>query len=123
MTGLLRKRWHASSSVLRAVSLSVPSSSISRYLPTWTALMPWWPICSSALRTVLPCGSTTAFLGVMMIFAFILAHRNFAENVSWKRVKNGFAKAVLRRNALEMLIGFVLVLLLVLVLELRTTPG
>jgi hypothetical protein len=58
-----------------------------------------------------------------MIFAFILAHRNFAENVSWKRVKNGFAKAVLRRNALEMLIGFVLVLLLVLVLELRTTPG
>jgi hypothetical protein len=56
-----------------------------------------------------------------MIFAFMLAHRNFAENVSWKRVKNGFAKAVLRRNALEMLIGFVLVLLLV--LELRTMPG
>jgi hypothetical protein len=57
----------------------------------------------------------------MMIFAFILAHRNFAENVSWKRVKNGLTKAVLRQNALEMLIGFVLVLLLV--LELRATPG
>jgi hypothetical protein len=58
-----------------------------------------------------------------MIFAFMLARQNFAENVSWKRVKNGFAKAALRRNALEMLIGFALVLLLVLVLELRTTPG
>jgi len=43
----------------------------------------------------------------MMIFAFMLAHRNFAENVSWKRVKNALRKAVLRRNALEMLIGFV----------------
>jgi len=34
-----------------------------------------------------PCGSTTAFLGVMMIFAFMLALRNFAENGPSKRVK------------------------------------
>src|SRR2546426_3505073 len=28
-------------------------------------------MCSRAFRTAFPCGSTTAFLGVMMIFAFI----------------------------------------------------
>jgi len=58
-----------------------------------------------------------------MIFAFILAHRNFAKNVPWKRVKNGFAKAVPKQNTREMLIGSVLVFLLVLVLEFRTMPG
>src|ERR1039457_1732611 len=90
MTGLLRKRWHASSSVLRAVSLSVPSSSISRYLPTWTALMPWWPICSRATWTVLPCGSTTAFFGVMMIFAFMLVPGNFAKKGRAGRANFGY---------------------------------
>src|ERR1035437_9095787 len=71
MTGLLKNLWHAASSCLRAASLSLPSSSISRYLPTWTALMSLWPMCSRALWTVLPCGSRTAFLGVIMILAFM----------------------------------------------------
>ena len=30
-----------------------------------------YPMCSRALWTVLPCGSSTAFFGVMMIFAFM----------------------------------------------------
>src|SRR5262245_41368914 len=38
--GLLRKRWHAWSSCRRAVSLSLPCNSISRYLPTCTASTP-----------------------------------------------------------------------------------
>src|SRR5436189_1066028 len=32
-------------------------------------------MCSSAFWTVLPCGSSTAFFGVMMIFAFISGRR------------------------------------------------
>src|SRR5688572_254753 len=42
-------------------------------------------MCSSAPCTVLPCGSTTAFLGVMMIFAFIAAEfreREMCDTVS-----------------------------------------
>src|SRR5665213_3890389 len=39
--------------------------------------MPRWPMCSRAFRTVMPCGSTTAFFGVMMIFAFMRARKEF----------------------------------------------
>jgi hypothetical protein len=58
-----------------------------------------------------------------MIFAFMLAPGKLAKNVSWKRVKNGFAKAFPQQKTLEMLIGFALIFLLVLILEFRTTPG
>src|ERR1039457_1307750 len=40
--------------------------------------MPVCPMCSRAVWTVLPCGSRTAFFGVMMIFAFMLAPGDFA---------------------------------------------
>src|SRR4051812_13498065 len=40
ITGLLRILWQASSICLRAVSLSAPSNSISKYLPTCTAPTP-----------------------------------------------------------------------------------
>src|SRR5436190_18680637 len=52
-------------------------------------------MCSSAPCTVLPCGSTTAFFGVMMIFAFIAAtfasakcaaRRPGLREISWRHV-------------------------------------
>jgi hypothetical protein len=76
MTGLLRKRWHAEFKSSRAFSASFESSSISRYLPTCTAVIPVYPRCSSALWTVLPCGSSTARLGVIIILAFMQHERS-----------------------------------------------
>src|ERR1017187_2239491 len=72
MTGLLRILWQASSICLRAASLSALASSISRYLPTCTAPTPVYPMCARAFCTDLPCGSSTAFFGVITIFAFII---------------------------------------------------
>src|ERR1035441_5853138 len=71
MTGLLRILWQASSICLRAASLSTPASSISKYLPTCTAPRPVYPIWARAFCTLLPCGSSTAFFGVITIFAFM----------------------------------------------------